>query len=487
MSLKGGLIGVLVHLSLITVAYGHDASGLLKVNEAKCEKALQPEIDWGGRRVILDANVLLTDPMHLHKFPKAEIVLSMAVLDAIDAVKDDQRLAQASKDFSKELLNLMGKSTDKRRIALPNGATLVIEPDHKQDVLALALAKGGGASTVIVTDNFNMRVRADLAGVATRAPVLDGTESNYRRRDQFIEAQLSKAELDAFTRDNRIAKPESLNIRPNEFVKFSAPGQAGSDLTVGRYVYDRTNPSNSHIKRIVGVPEAEMFGYAPRNIEQAMAQDVAVDPSVDCVILEAKAGTGKTLLAVVAAMYLRGRNLVKEVLVSRAPVFVNGYDTGWLPGGIVEKHEQWVQPFLDNLKALGTIKSKSGHKSSPTYTESLPNGWSIIPFGNLRGRSLSRAFIILDEFQNTDVHGAKTALTRVADSKVLLMGDVTQIDSPNLNANNNGLAASIAVLRSRHFSDAQLSRVAVVHMYEGQRGDFAEMAADGFNRPLPND
>ena len=217
-----------------------------------------------------------------------------------------------------------------------------------------------------------------------------------------------------------------------------------------------------------------LWGMEARNPEQRFALHLLMDPTLSIVTLSGKAGTGKTLLALAAGLHL----LLMEqrharMLVSR-PIFPMGRDIGYLPGEVQDKLAPWMQPIFDNLELL--IHQRGGsRKGRQGYRELIDKGLLIIePLTYIRGRSIPNQYMIVDEAQNLTPHEMKTIVTRVGEgTKIVLTGDLHQIDNPSVNSNSNGL--STLVERFKPYPIA-----GHVTLRQGERSELAELAANLF-------
>lgn len=205
---------------------------------------------------------------------------------------------------------------------------------------------------------------------------------------------------------------------------------------------------------------AKAWNVKCKNIEQTYALDALLNPEIDLVVLEGKAGTGKTFLTVAAGLeQVIEKKLYNKIIFTRAPVAV-GYDMGHLPGDINEKMRPWLGALIDNLEVL-----RVDEKDVDKYME-------LVALMHLRGRSFSRRWLVLDETQNLTPEEVKTVITRAGeDCKIVCMGDLGQIDNKKLNKENNGLIHLIKAAISCDFSK-------VIHLPEGVRSRLATWGAD---------
>ncbi|MCK4981365.1 MAG: PhoH family protein, partial [Victivallaceae bacterium] len=218
--------------------------------------------------------------------------------------------------------------------------------------------------------------------------------------------------------------------------------------------------------------DSQQIHLTPRNKEQRMSLDILLDPAVQLVTLVGKAGTGKTLLALAAALELvLHQNRYEKILVSR-PIVPLGKDIGFLPGDKDEKLSHWMQPIFDNLDYL-MHSDKNGHVSSKK-TDTLIGSHKIEleAITYIRGRSLPRQFVIVDEAQNLTPHEVKTIISRAGEgTKMVLTGDPNQIDNPYLDSSSNGLNYTIERMK-------KLSIHGHMTLEKSERSELAAKAAE---------
>ena len=217
-----------------------------------------------------------------------------------------------------------------------------------------------------------------------------------------------------------------------------------------------------------------VWGLSPLNDEQARALIALLDPEISLVTLTGKAGTGKTLIALAAGLeQVTSLERYERVMVSRA-IFPIGRDLGYLPGSLEEKMEPWLQPIYDNVDfLLGQRERRKTQRERARAEDLIDLGLiEVTPITYIRGRSIPRQYLIVDEAQNLTPHEMKTMLTRAGEgTKVVLLGDPHQVDHPYLDAERNGLTVV-----SRRFADQRCA--AHVHLTRGERSPLAELAAD---------
>lgn len=461
---------------------------------------LKEMTQWSGKTVILDTNVVIHDPQALYKFPGAHIILPGTLIDELDPNKSDEKNGFTTRTFVRNLLQITQGASVRQEIPIDNSGTkltFAVEAHESHlsttsfntsindnKILATALAykeKVGGENLLVISDDGLVLIKAFILGMQSRPfRVQNLPEKPERDASDLHEFELTDEQMQKFLNEKVLPKPSNLNIGPNEFVRFYSRSIEASDLTIGRYHYDRENPISSAVLPLPDFATMKNVKGQPRNLEQKMALDVMIDDSIDCVFLIAKAGTGKTYLTMLALLkYIEEHRGAKGYL-SKPTRFVGENNPGALPGGIDEKYSEWKRSYLDNLSQ---ILSKSGRKGQTNVAQldQFPHGIELLPFEFIRGRSLTDSFVVIDEFQNTNIHEAKTFLTRIGErSKIILLGDPSQIDAPAsvLNLSNNGLSYAGQRLTRPGLALDRRSRVAIVRLTKSERSEFVDMVAD---------
>ena len=228
----------------------------------------------------------------------------------------------------------------------------------------------------------------------------------------------------------------------------------------------RYNPFENKVRR---VEKQRTFGIEPRNAEQTFAMDVLLDDDVKLVAITGRAGTGKTLLALAAALYKNEE--YKQILLSRPIVALGGKDLGALPGDATEKVSPYMQPLFDNLNVIKSNLSYQGREVRIIEEMQRDKRLVIEALAFIRGRSLGDTFFIVDEAQNLTPHEVKTIVTRAGEgSKIIFTGDIQQIDSPYLDHQSNGLVYLIDRMKGQDI-------FAHVNLIKGERSYLSELAS----------
>ena len=434
-------------------------------------------------RYVLDTNVVLYDPQALLAFPgeHVELVMPISVIEEIDQFKGEMtetgrnaRLASGLIDKYRQNGNLA------QGVAQANGSTFrVVIWSHEENgfpreldlrraanrVLATALqiAHMDKVPTVLVSQDTNLRIKANALGIAAMA--YEGGEKRevHELYTGYTVQKVVGRQMDEY-RGREWLEVEG-RFPPNHCLVIQ---DEKDDL---RYLAFRHDAKRGMFHPIRDLSKG-IWDVVPRNPHQALALELLMDPAISIVTLLGKAGTGKTLLALAAGLQaMMEDNTYAKMLVSR-PIFPMGRDIGYLPGTLEEKLQPWMQPIFDNLDFLISTPV-SRHSQVKGYETLLDQGLiNIEPLTYIRGRSIPKQFMIVDEAQNLTPHEIKTIITRVGTgTKIVLTGDPYQIDNPYVDAVSNGLSHLVERFRDQ----AMAGHVTLVR---GERSALAEMAAN---------
>ncbi|MDH4122219.1 MAG: PhoH family protein [Deltaproteobacteria bacterium] len=431
-------------------------------------------------RYVLDTNVVLVDPDSVLAFPGGEVVIPIVVIEEIDQFKGDMtETGRNARLVAKTIDAYRTQGNLSKGLTQPNGSLLRVQiwnRDHtdfpreldlkkaSNRVLATALQmkREDAVRTVLVSQDTNLRIRANALGL--EAVAYEGEHRDASEIYQgFVERTADAREME------QMAQQRPLRLEgtffPNQGLIVSERGNAA------RWRVFRYHAKEQGFLPAKARPEG-VWNLIPRNPQQELALDLLLDPELSVVTLLGKAGTGKTLLALAAGLQMMMEdNTYTKMLVSR-PIFPMGRDIGYLPGAVEEKLEPWMQPIFDNLEFL--INSPVSKKTSLRgYQALIDQGLlNIEPLTYIRGRSIPKQFMIVDEAQNLTPHEIKTIITRVGvGTKIVLTGDVYQIDNPYVDSVSNGLSHVV-----EKFKDQPLAGHATLQ--RGERSALAEMAAN---------
>lgn len=425
---------------------------------------------------VLDTNVLLHDPEALLKFPHHFVVIPVAVLEELDKMKrlsnDLGKNARAVFRLLDSLADLHSGDMDKG-VTLDNESTIIIQLEITRNppfdfelsvndnriLMAAYFLKEQGKDVVFLSNDFGARLKGEAIGLTAQGyKNLKYAYDSLFRGIRRIE--IPKHDIDLFYKDGALSLADN-QYKPNEYCILTSPAEHSS--AVGKWNFQ---------KKILEplLKFNQLWGIKPRNVEQKCAVDLLLRDDIRLVTLVGQAGTGKTLLALACGMHkVFDEGLYTRILVSR-PVIPLGRDIGYLPGTKDEKLFNWMQPIFDNLEYLC---DSSGHEASETLKwvlESKKIEMEAVTY--IRGRSLPKMYIIIDEAQNLTPHEIKTIISRAGEgTKVILTGDPTQIDNPYLDKDSNGLTYTIA-----RFSDQKI--YGNIFLDKTERSELAALAAE---------
>ncbi|MBR2643436.1 MAG: PhoH family protein [Lentisphaeria bacterium] len=410
---------------------------------------------------VLDTNVLLHSAQSLLSFHDNDVVIPMAVVEELDKFKRNQdelgrnarmtirrldRLRQAgnlregvslSRIMPTVTGNLLVRSASAGAEAVDQKIRQVFETDlseHSPDNRILRTAANlaaEGNRVIFISKDINLRLKADALGLEVMDFEFEKTDPETLYRG-FREMTVTPAQLDRLYREKALPLPEGAEMFVQEFAFLQT--EDGKKSALARCKGDKL------LHLLENLPDG-IRGIRARNREQRMALDLLTDPSVPLVTLIGGAGTGKTLLALAAALHCTvDKNMYDKILVTR-PIIPLGNDIGFLPGDKDSKLSNWMQPVFDNLQLL--IPEPEGKKTRRVTPEMLLQAGRIEleAITYIRGRSIPRQYIIIDEAQNLTPHEVKTVISRAGDgTKIILTGDPGQIDNPYLDGSSNGLS-----------------------------------------------
>jgi len=405
---------------------------------------------------VLDTNVILHNADALTAFADNEVVITLDVLEELDRFKTEGNdLGRNARRAIRLLDSLRVRGTLGKGVELEDtGGLLRVSleevdvrefglPEDTADnrIIALAAKLNGDSKVIFVSKDINARVKADALGVKVmdfekQKVDFDNLYSGWR------EITVPGTDIDALHSEKSLAVDAELF--PNEFVRL----------------LDEDDPKHTGLARFSAKNDALVplendrknpFGIRPRNLEQHFAMELLLTDGIDMVTLIGQAGTGKTLLALAAALHLvLNEHRYEKILVSR-PVVPLGRDIGYLPGSKEEKLFQWMEPIFDNLEYILRSNLKKAGEISREVKNLLDSGTLVLEaLTYMRGRSIPGQYLIVDEAQNLTPHEVKTVVSRVGeDSKIVLTGDPYQIDNPYLDSSSNGLTYAAERMKSQ--------------------------------------
>jgi len=430
------------------------------------------------RKIVLDTNVILFDAFAILRFGEADVHIPISVIEEVDKFKRDQgENGRNARQFSRFVDVLRAKGSLAQGVQIDNSETMVFintdmmlagmpseldaaKADNRILNTALSLQKQYPRLQVeLITKDINLRIKADVYGIFAKD--YEGSDNNQDNMyEGYQEIQVTPAQIDSFYKDKKFVPTEKLYA--NQYIIMK----------------DSTNPNHSAIGRFSGTEKAivplvaaadSIWGVHARNVEQAFAMDCLLNDEILFVSLVGKAGTGKTLLAIAVGLHKTlDQGQFQRLLVSR-PIFPMGKDIGYLPGDIEQKLNPWMQPIFDNVEFLMGSDKKASGRAQELINQGMLN---IEPLTYIRGRSIPKQYLIVDEAQNLTPHEIKTIVTRAGrGTKVVLTGDVYQIDNPYVDSANSGLTYAVERFKGHPIA-------AHVTLTKGERSELAELAAN---------
>lgn len=430
---------------------------------------------------VLDTNVLLHDHKCIDYFQDNDIVIPIVALEELDKFKKgNETINYHAREFARDLDRLSGDNlfTDGVSLGVGRGKLRIVtgkpfsaemklsfgevSPDHR--ILAITdwvRHENPDRKVILVSKDINLRMKAKSLGIMAQDYLSDNVRDleaigrTLQHVGGLTEAQIAQV----YTTPSTLS-PEAIGL-----------AACANDC----YVLEAENSSalvtyNPESKVLESVERKKAYGIEPRNGEQQCALDFLLNARIPLVAITGKAGTGKTLLALAAA--LAQEEAFDLVMLARPIIPLSNRDLGFLPGDVDAKIGPYMQPLFDNL---GVIKNglKSTSRSYVRIEEmQRMNKLVISPLAYIRGRSLSHAFIIIDEAQNLTPHEVKTVITRAGEgTKIVFTGDIYQIDHPYLDTRSNGLSYLAERMHGQ-------SAFAHINLVRGERSALAELASD---------
>ncbi|HKJ78288.1 MAG TPA: PhoH family protein, partial [Prolixibacteraceae bacterium] len=416
------------------------------------------------------------------QFEDNDIILPITVLEELDKFKRGNGLINyQAREFVRildeivgdELFNggkSLGKHKGKLRIETGKPFSEAIKSSFREDIpdhriLAIAdytVQVYPKRKTVLISKDINLRMKAKSLGIqaedyktdqVTDENILDKTITTFENFDDLIIDKLYEQGAIAIDELKEKLQPES-----NECYIFKGNNSS---------VLARFDTKNNRICR---VEKKSAYGIKPRNAEQTFSLNMLMNPEIQLVALTGKAGTGKTLLALAAA--IEQNKSFDQILLARPIVTLSNRDLGYLPGDASEKINPYMQPLFDNLSVIKHAFNPRSQEYQKIEELQKEEKLVITPLAYIRGRSLSNSYFIIDEAQNLTPHEIKTIITRAGEgTKMIFTGDLQQIDSPYLDMKSNGLAFLTDRMRNQDL-------FAHINLVKGERSYLAELASD---------
>lgn len=403
---------------------------------------------------VLDTNVLIHNPHAIESFEDNIVVIPLGVIEELDTFKkyQDER-GRNAREVARKLDDLRKKGKLPEGVPLENGGLLKVDistPSGQlpaslshmkidNNIIGIALAlKQKGENVHFVTKDINVRVKADALGVES-----EDYETNKVNIDElyagWTTVTVKDAEVDEFYKSGKISMApylEQTKLYENEFLLLKSDIR---ESKTARGVYrDGLKEAQS-----LWFKDPEAWGIKAVNLEQYFALNLLLNDRISMVTLVGSAGTGKTLLALAAGLLKSlDEKKYRRVLVSR-PIVPLGKDIGYLPGSKDEKLMNWMQPIFDNLEFIldkGHLQNDAEEVDDKVQYLLDSHKLELEALTYIRGRSIPKQFLIVDEAQNLTPHEIKTIVSRAGvGTKVVMTGDPYQIDNPYLDASSNGI------------------------------------------------
>ena len=438
------------------------------------------------KNYVLDTSVYLTDAGSLYKFDNHDIFVPLKVLEEVDGHKKRQDSVGANaRQFIKILDELRAKGNLEKGVRIDKGMGIlkvvsysslndiifppdldIRHPDHTIIATALAVQSSNqNRKTIMVSRDINMRVICDSIGIQAEDYISERAVINSDELyNGFVIQAVDEQIIDRYYAGEEITILEDEVDEkwcPNQYVMMVSNSNEKKSA-LARFK-DHFTPLQKVIHK--SIPD---WNIEARNKEQAFAIDLLLNPDIKIVSLIGRAGSGKTLCAIAAGLQqtigLRSENNHYSRLIVSRPVQPLGKDIGFLPGTMEEKMLPWLMPIQDNLKFL-----MGDRTSLEMYMEKGKIEIEALTY--IRGRSIANAFIVIDEAQNLTKHEIKTIITRIGEgTKIVLTGDIEQIDNVYVNETSNGLAHAVESFKNYHISGH-------VTFKKGERSELATLAS----------
>jgi PhoH-like ATPase len=432
---------------------------------------------------VIDTNVVLHDYSSIYNFQEHDVVIPIIVLEELDRMKKGNDIINFNaREFTRELDKLSGDKLFNGGISLGRGrGKLSIEtgkvfseklalsfPEDTSDHRILAITefiqkKNEKRLVILVTKDINLRMKAKSLAInaedykTDKVVNLDIMQKSIEIVENFPEEYINKL----------YNAPEGIPV--NQFKLNFKP-------LAHQYFVFRNNSLSvlAHyepVKKVLDrVEKTRSYGIEPRNAEQAFSLHALANDDIQLVALTGKAGTGKTLLALAAALHQERK--YEQILLARPIVALGNRDLGYLPGDVDDKIGPYMQPLYDNLAVIKRKYNSSSREYQKIEEMQRDQKLTITPLAYIRGRSLSNVFFIVDEAQNLTPHEVKTIITRAGEgTKIVFTGDIQQIDSPYLDSMSNGLSYLADRMKGQDL-------FAHVNLVKGERSYLAELASN---------
>ena len=423
------------------------------------------------KNFVLDTSVLLHHEDSIHAFPNSNVIIPIEVLEEIDTFKTrHDSVGNAARYVNRFLDDLRCQGSLGEGVLLNNNQKIIVSSDSDRSLLPdgfenskdssiISVAKklfNEGMDVSLVSRDISMRVKCDSIGVKSEDYIREKAVINRAEAYTGVSVlNIPKSKIDTFYKNGYIDIDEDLYT--NECVVLKSE-ERSSALAIADG-NGRLNTLFTNSKDNISVQ-----GISPRNKEQRFSLELLLNPNINMVTLTGMAGSGKTLISIASAMEQLLDGSYDKIIISRPVQSMSG-DIGYLPGTKEEKMLPWIQPIFDNLAHI--YKGRHGYIDLMVQKGKI----EIEALTHIRGRSIPNAFFILDEAQNITIHEAKALLTRMGEgSKIVLLGDLEQIDNPHLNTSSSGLSTIVELFKEFRLSGH-------ITLLKGERSELATYAA----------
>ncbi len=452
------------------------------------------------KHFVLDTNVLLHNPNAIYKFEEHEVVIPLQVIEELDQFKKNNdetgrnarsvirsldKMRSIGRLFEGVVWNEQGGSIRIERCDTKTPFALDLDVADNKILGVAHRLHSMGLRTIFISKDINARVKCDALNIPSEDFEADRVDADWLYGG-YATLSCPGATIDELYQERQLSleQLEGLIFRTLEGVELKAHDLVANQFVIlqddadeGHTGLGRVLSDTGHLIPVTG-PRKPIYGILARNVQQTMAMDLLLDDEVRLVSLIGAAGTGKTLLAIAAGMHKVLREERFDKLLVARPIMPLGRDIGFLPGDKDEKLALWMQPVFDNVSYLLSTRGGSGNEADSRTAEQrmdqLVSGGKLVmePLTYIRGRSIPHQFIIVDEAQNLSPHEVKTIVSRVGEgTKIVLAGDIGQIDNPYLDAASNGLSHMIERMKGQRIAGhVTLSRT--------ERSELASLAAD---------
>ncbi len=423
---------------------------------------------------VLDTSVFIHNPHSILSFKDNVVVIPLAVLEELDALKKSSgEKGRNARETIRFLERNKGKKAIQKGIKIEENIRVKIELNYAQPqdidistdkmdnkiILTALKLKNENKKVFFISKDINARTKAMALGIY--AEDYEKEKVNFEGLYAgYLSRKISPDQRATFVEKNLLPW-EGDPLFPHQYVILESPDE---DPLPARY--------DSESSQLIPIAQNKqsIWGIQPRNILQEFAIDMLLDDSISLVTLVGIAGTGKTLLALACALQKTiDEQKYHKLLVSR-PIIPLGKDIGFLPGSKEQKLTHWMEPIFDNLEQLAGGSQNKTYSTPEYLLDSKFIELEAVTY--IRGRSLPRQFIIIDEAQNLTPHEIKTIVSRAGEeTKVVLTGDPYQIDNPYLDANSNGLSYLVDRFKAEKVH-------AHITLSKSERSYLAELAAN---------